>query len=363
MDRKIIHIDMDAFFASVEQRDNPELRGKPLAVGGASARSVVAAASYEARKYGVRSAMSMIRAKALCPNLQVVYPRFDVYKSVSAKIHDIFHRYTDIVEPLSLDEAFLDITENKINQPSATIIANRIRKEIFEELSLTASAGVSYCKFLAKTASDVNKPNGVFVITPKHGEEYVEQLPINKFFGVGKATAKRMNDLGILFGRDLKKMTKDELITHFGKRGAFFYDVARGVDERPVNANRIRKSIGVERTFFEDISDENELEKRLLLITKELQTRLKRSNAKGRTATLKIKYADFTQITRAKSFDEMLTADSDFFQIAKQLLMENRDVEKPIRLLGVSLNLSIEDINILPIARYIQLQIPFEEYM
>ncbi|MFV0506493.1 MAG: DNA polymerase IV [Bacteroidales bacterium] len=363
MNRKIIHIDMDAFFASVEQRDSPEFRGKPLAVGGASARSVVAAASYEARKYGVHSAMSMVRAKALCPDLQVVYPRIDVYKSVSAKVHDIFHKYTDLVEPLSLDEAFLDVTENKMNQTSATLIANEIRVQIFEELGLTASAGVSYCKFLAKIASGVNKPNGVFVITPMHGEEYVEQLPIGKFFGVGKVTAKRMNDLGVLYGKDLKGFSKDELSTHFGKRGEFFYNIARGVDERLVNADRVRKSIGVERTFFEDVSDESELKKRLLLIVGELKMRLAKRKAEGKTLTLKIKYADFAQITRAKSFDEKLDADSDIFHIAKQLLLENRDEKKSIRLLGVSLTLAIEDINISPIVRYIQMEIPFEEYI
>ncbi|HLP05808.1 MAG TPA: DNA polymerase IV, partial [Paludibacter sp.] len=250
--RKIIHIDMDAFFASIEQRDNPDYRGKPLAVGHAGTRGVVAAASYEARKYGVRSAMASKTALRKCPQLIFVMPRFDVYKSVSSQVLEIFREYTDLVEPLSLDEAFLDVTENHKNMPSATHIALEIKQKIFEKLSLTASAGVSFNKFLAKIASDFNKPNGIYVVTPETAAQFVEKLEIEKFYGVGKVTAKRMHQLGINTGADLKQWSIEGLVANFGKAGHFYYQNARGIDHRPVEPQHIRKSVGAETTFGHD---------------------------------------------------------------------------------------------------------------
>jgi DNA polymerase-4 len=274
---------MDAFYASVEQRDNPELKGKPVAVGGSSNRGVVAAASYEARKFGVRSAMPSKIAIRKCPDLVFVRPRFEVYKQVSNQIREIFHDYTDLVEPLSLDEAYLDVTSNKKEMPSATLIAKEIRAKIKERTNLTASAGISINKFLAKTASDVNKPDGLFLIRPKAAIEYVEKLPIERFFGVGKVTAQKMHNLGIKNGFDLKQLTEDELIRHFGKVGHYYFNIARAIDDREVNPKRIRKSLGAESTFSTDLKDLEKIKAELDKITEEVTRRMKNSGTKGKT--------------------------------------------------------------------------------
>lgn len=328
---------MDAFYASVEQRDNPELKGKPIAVGGSKERGVVAAASYEARKYGVRSAMPSVTAARLCPQLIFIYPRFEVYKQVSQHIHEIFHRYTDDIEPLSLDEAYLDVTENKIGLPSATLIAKAIKKEIKEELNLIASAGVSYNKFLAKIASDEDKPDGLFVITPDQAEAFIDKLPINKFFGVGKVTAEKMHGYGIFSGKELKKHSLERLTKWFGKSGAYYYGIARGEDHRKVNANRIRKSVGVERTFDTDLTNPDEILSQIERLSKMAFERTTKSKKKGKTLTLKIKFNDFTQITRShtqtsfySSIESVITEAQQLFRIEKEL--------KPIRLLGVTLS-------------------------
>ena len=297
-ERKIIHIDMDAFYASVEQRDNPELRGKPLAVGHAEERGVVAAASYEARRYGVRSAMSSQKAKRLCPQLIFVHGRMDVYKEVSRRIHEIFHTYTDIIEPLSLDEAFLDVTENKTDIPLAVDIAKEIKKQIREELGLIASAGVSYNKFLAKVASDYRKPDGLCTIHPDQALEFISRLPIESFWGVGPVTARRMHSIGIHSGRELQTCTLEMLTRQFGKAGQLYYDFARGIDLRPVEAVRIRKSVGCEHTLEKDISIPSSAIIELYHVTTELVERLKRNGFAGNTLTLKIKFQDFSQITR-----------------------------------------------------------------
>jgi DNA polymerase-4 len=292
--RKIIHIDMDAFYASVEQRDNPELRGKPVAVGGARERGVVAAASYEARKFGVHSAMPSVVAKRKCPELIFVSPRFDVYKAVSLQIHEVFAEYTPIIEPLSLDEAYLDVTENLKGILSATKIAEEIRARIRTETALTASAGVSYNKFLAKLASDHRKPDGLFVITPAIGPEFVETLPVRKFHGVGPARAKKMEGLGIRTGRDLRAQALDFLQHHFGKAGSYYYWAARGIDERPVRADRIRKSVGAENTFAADLFAYEAARDALREIVEKVWGYRKRSGIRGRTVTLKVKFSNFS---------------------------------------------------------------------
>lgn len=327
---------MDAFYASIEQRDNPEYRGKPLAVGYSGPRGVVAAASYEARRYGVRSAMASKTALRKCPYLIFVPARFDVYKSVSRQIMDIFHEYTDIVEPLSLDEAFLDVTENFKNIPSATQIAKEIKQKIYATTSLTASAGVSFNKFLSKIASDYNKPNGLFVVKPKDAERFVESLPIERFFGVGKVTARQMHELGIKTGFDLKQHTEEELIRYFGKAGRLYYLNARAIDERPVEWLRIRKSISSETTFERDIDNLEELALELDLVAKEAFSDIKKKEFRGRTITLKIKYADFRTITRSKTFPTPIE-DYDFFYQSGYELLKNVDVEPKVRLIGLGL--------------------------
>jgi DNA polymerase-4 len=299
--RKIVHIDMDAFFASVEQRDNPELRGKPVAVGGSRERGVVAAASYEAREFGVRSAMASVTAKRKCPNLIFVKPRFDVYREVSLQIRTIFAEYTPIIEPLSLDEAYLDVTENLKRVASATQIAEEIREKIRAETGLTASAGISYNKFLAKLASDHRKPDGLFVITPKMGAAFVENLPVEKFHGVGPATTVKMNRLGIKTGFDLREKTLAFLQQHFGKPGPYYYWIARGIDERSVRADRIRKSLGAENTFSTDIFTFEAACEALLPIIEKVWRICEGAEIHGRTVTLKVKYADFQQITRSRT--------------------------------------------------------------
>lgn len=327
---------MDAFYASVEQRDNTGLRGKPIAVGGGAERGVVAAASYEARKFGVRSAMPASLAKRKCPQLIFVKPRFDVYRSVSHQIRKIFLEYTNLVEPLSLDEAYLDVTHPLKGPNSATLIANEIRKRIDTELNLKASAGISFNKFLAKTASDINKPNGFFVIKPEDANAFIENLPVSKFFGVGKVTAEKLYNLGIKTGADLKKTDKEILVKHFGKHGIFFYHIARGIDHREVEPERIRKSVGAENTFHHDLKTTDELNLAMEDICQTLFLRLTRADMWGKTLTVKIKYHDFTQITRSRSFAEPVKDKDMIYNLSVHLLHENRETGKRIRLLGAT---------------------------
>ena len=337
-ERKIIHIDMDAFYASVEQRDNPELRGKPVAVGHAEERGVVAAASYEARRFGVRSAMSSQKAKRLCPQLIFVPGRMEVYKSVSRRIHEIFHEYTDIIEPISLDEAFLDVTENKPGIPLAVDIAKEIKRKIREELNLVASAGVSYNKFLAKIASDYRKPDGLCTIHPNQALEFIARLPIENFWGVGPVTAKKMHALGIHNGEQLRTRSLEMLTREFGKVGSIYYDFARGIDLRPVEAVRIRKSIGCEHTLEKDISRRSSVIIELYHAAVELVGRLERKNFKGNTLTLKIKFHDFNQITRSITQCKELTSLDVILPLAKELLKEVDYEHHPIRLIGLSVS-------------------------
>jgi DNA polymerase-4 len=336
--RKIVHIDMDAFFASVEQRDNPELRGKPVAVGGSRERGVVAAASYEARAFGVRSAMPSVSAKRQCPDLIFVAPRFDVYKAVSLQIREIFAEHTPIIEPLSLDEAYLDVTLNLKGIASATKIAADIRTKIRRETKLTASAGVSYNKFLAKLASDHRKPDGLFVITPKMGAAFVETLPVAKFHGVGPATTAKMLRLGIATGLDLRAQTLPFLQQHFGKSGAYYYWISRGVDERPVHAGRVRKSIGAENTFSRDLHDFEPMREALEPIIAKIWRHCQATGIRGRTLTLKVKFADFRQITRSKSLDDAIDSLADLERLSLGLLEPLLPPRKGVRLLGISLS-------------------------
>ncbi|MBW4603921.1 MAG: DNA polymerase IV [Calothrix sp. FI2-JRJ7] len=345
MTRKIIHIDMDAFYASVEQRDNPSYRGKPLVVGGSpTQRGVVAAASYEARKFGIHSAMSSRIAIKKCPSLIFVRPRFDVYREVSEQIHDIFASYTYSVEPVALDEAYLDVTQNKQNIKYASTIAKLIRADIFKQTGLTASAGVSMNKFLAKMASGMNKPNGMTVILPENAEAFVEALPIENFHGIGKVTAAKMHSLGIKNGADLKLRSQKELTDCFGKAGEYYYKIARAQDDRPVEANRVRKSIGAETSFAQDLSDKLSILSELQEIARILKQRIDKHQASGRTITLKIKFSNYRQITRSKT---LLAPINDLETIgAKAIeLLESVDLnEQTIRLLGISVsNLDNDD--------------------
>jgi DNA polymerase IV len=336
--RKIVHIDMDAFYASVEQRDNPELRGKPVAVGGSRARGVVAAASYEAREFGVHSAMPSLIAKRRCPELIFVEPRFDAYKAISLQIRQIFAEYTPIIEPLSLDEAYLDVTENLKGIGSATRIAEEIRARIRAETELTASAGVSYNKFLAKLASDHRKPDGLFVIRPDMGLPFVESLPVRKFHGVGPATAAKMTRLGIKTGLDLREATLAFLQQHFGKAGAYYYWAARGVDDRPVRANRTRKSVGAENTFPVDLLTYEAARDELREIVDKVWRYCEGSGLRGRTVTLKVKFANFRQITRSRTNQMQIGAQSELEQLGNELLSPLFPVTKGIRLLGISMS-------------------------
>ena len=341
--RKIIHVDMDAFYASVEQMDNPELKGKPLAVGGSEVRGVVSAASYEARKFGVRSAISGIQAKKLCPDLIFVPPRFDRYKEISKQIRKIFLDYTDLVEPLSLDEAYLDVTENKKGNPSATLIAQEIRKRIFEEVGLTASAGISVNKFVAKIASDYNKPNGQKTVNPDEVESFLEKLDVKKFYGVGKVTAEKMYQLGIFTGYDLKQKPIEYLEKNFGNSGMHYFQIVRGIHNSAVKPNRKIKSVGAERTFGENLSSEIFMEERLLSIAKELEKRLQKSKISGKTITLKIKYSDFTLQTRSKTLPYFVNDKHIIVDVAKDLLYQER-LKNSVRLLGISVhNLNNEE--------------------
>ena len=329
---------MDAFFASVEQRDQPALRGKPVAVGGSAARGVVAAASYEARQFGVRSAMPSVTAKRLCPALIFVPHRFEQYKIVSRQIHDIFGRYSDLVEPLSLDEAYLDVTADKRRIGSAMAIAERIRADIRAQTQLTASAGVSYNKFIAKIASDQNKPDGMCVIKPHQGPEFVAALPVGRFYGVGPKTAERMAKLGLHLGADLREQEMDFLTEKFGKMAGYLYRASRGIDHRPVRPDRIRKSVGTERTYAEDLVDPTQLAQALDRIIDLVWERIEKNKASGRTVTLKVKYQDFRQITRANSSDSNVAGKTEFGAIAHALLQALLPVPKGVRLLGLTLS-------------------------
>ena len=337
--RKIIHIDMDAFYASVEQRDNPALKGKPVAVGGSpKGRGVVAAASYEARVFGIHSAMPAAHALRLCPDILFVRPRFDVYKSVSLEIREIFLKYTDLVEPLSLDEAYLDVTDNKPGNPSATLIAREIKHKIRERTHLTASAGVSFNKFLAKIASDLRKPDGLALIPPDKALDFIAKLPIGKFHGIGKATETKMHRLGIRNGDDLRTWSKWDLNKHFGKTGTFFYNIARAVDDRPVRTERVPKSIGKEKTFEEDVLSVDWMESFIGSLAEQVASRLQRERSEARTVTLKIRYDNFESITRSITPGHNVSDALDITDLATRLLRETEAGMRKIRLIGVTVS-------------------------
>lgn len=327
---------MDAFYASVEQRDNPELKGKPIAVGGGSERGVTTTASYEARKYGVKSAMPGYKAKQLCPSLIFVKPRFDAYKEVSQMVREIFHDYTDLIEPLSLDEAYLDVSNNKKKIPYAMDVAQEIMSRVENEVRITCSAGVSYCKFLAKVASDYKKPNGMTIIRPSQAEAFLDSLPIEKFYGVGKVTARKMNSMNIYTGADLKKYSNIELAQNFGKAGIFYYDIVRGYDDRSVKNNRVRKSIGIETTFKNNISNKTEIETVINELADKFYLRIQKANNYGRTITLKLKSADFKIITRSQSKNYYIKDKQEIISIALQLFEKNESVVDKIRLIGLT---------------------------
>ncbi|PZP38503.1 MAG: DNA polymerase IV [Pseudomonas fluorescens] len=336
--RKIIHVDMDAFYASVEQRDNPELRGRPVAVGSPQKRGVVAAASYEARVFGVRSAMPSVTAQRLCEQLIFVPPRFEVYKSVSRQIRDIFADYTDLIEPLSLDEAYLDVTANVRGLPTATDTAAEIRARIWKETGLTASAGISYNKFLAKLASDMRKPNGQFVIPPDYGPTFIEGLEVKKFHGVGPATAAKLQGLGIMTGKDLRDTSFEVLAQHFGKSAVWFHGIARGEDPRPVEPHRIRKSSGSETTFVRDLTEESAIEEGVLAMADEVWDWCEKAGMYGATATVKVKYADFQIITRSHTSSQPLNAQDVLRGVALGLVRSVFPVKTGVRLVGVTVS-------------------------
>jgi len=341
-ERKIIHVDMDAFYASVEIMDHPELKNKPVAVGGNEQRGVISAASYEARKFGVRSAMSGVLAKKLCPELIFVPLRFDRYKEISKKIRAIFHEYTDLVEPLSLDEAYLDVTVNKKSNPSATLLAQEIRQRIFDEVGLTASAGISVNKFVAKISSDYNKPNGQKTVKPEEVLSFLESLDIKKFYGIGKVTTEKMYQLGIFTGKDLKTKSLEFLEQHFGKSGNFYYHIVRGIHNSAVKPNRISKSVGAERTFDVNIASEIFMLEKLEKIAQELHRRLQKQKIAGKTVILKIKYSDFTLQTRSKTLPYFVMDKSILLETAKELLYQEK-MKDSVRLLGISIsNLNTE---------------------
>ena len=339
MVRKIIHIDMDAFYASVEQRDDPALRGKPVVVGGSpQGRGVVAAASYEARKFGIRSAMPAAHALRLCPDVVFIRPRFDVYKQVSLQIREIFLEYTDLVEPLSLDEAYLDVTENKPGNPSATLIAREIKQKIRDRTGLTASAGVSFNKFLAKIASDLRKPDGLAIIHPQKASDFISRLPIGKFHGIGKATEAKMHRLGINNGADLRSWSKWDLNKHFGKVGTFYYNIARAIDERPVRTERIPKSIGKEKTFTRDVESVEWLTGFLGTLSDQVAEKLQREEAEARTVTLKLRYDNFDSLTRSFTPGHLISQSSEIADIASRLLKETEAGRRKVRLVGVTVS-------------------------
>jgi len=353
--RKIIHVDMDAFYASVEQRDRPQLKGKPVIVGGMpNSRGVVAACSYEARQFGIHSAMPSAHAFRLCPKSIFLAPRFDAYQAVSKQIHQIFKEYTDLIEPLSLDEAFLDVTHNKKDIQYATTMAKLIRKDIYEKTGLTASAGVSYNKFLAKIASDNNKPDGMTIVTPDDADQFIQQLPIGRFFGVGKVTERRMHSLGIFNGADLKKFTQTELTVHFGKAGSFFYDIVRGIDNRPVVSFRRRKSIGKETTLVEDINDHNQIMEILKSLTHKVAEQLQQKHLFARTMTVKVKYFNFKQVTRTITLKKVTNDAEEMINNIPSLLSSTQAGQKKVRLLGVSVANLCDD----TYQQYYQLELP-----
>lgn len=352
---------MDAFYASIEQRDNPDLRGKPVAVGYGEKRGVVAAASYESRKYGVHSAMASVTALRKCPHIIFVMPRFDVYRSVSNQIMQIFLEYTDKVEPLSLDEAFLDVTINHKGLRSATMIAKEIKQKIFNRTHLTASAGVSYNKFLAKIASDYKKPDGLFVIEPDKADNFIGKLPIGRFFGVGKVTAARMEELGIKTGQDLKQWREVDLVREFGKAGIAYYHFARGEDDREVESERVRKSLGAEETFLEDLGEIVDMLAALDEIAREVSRRAEKRKFLAKTLTLKIKYADFTIITRSRTVNHYIRTYHELFELGKELLLQVDDLEeKKIRLMGLTLKNADADTG-QPLVNAIQLSLDFKD--
>ncbi len=354
---------MDAYYASVEQMDNPEYRGKAIAVGGGGTRGVISAASYEARKFGVRSAMAGNLAKKLCPELIFVKPRFDRYGEISKEVKKIFYDYTDLVEPLSLDEAYLDVTENKKGNPSATLIAQDIRRRIFNDIGITASAGISINKFVAKVASDINKPNGQKTVPPEEVLQFLEALDIRKFFGIGKVTAEKMYQKGIFTGKDLKSKTLAYLSENFGKSGRYYYHVVRGLHNSPVKVDRIRKSLAAERTFNENLSSEIFMLEKLEHIAHEVAKRLNKGNVSGRTITLKIKYSDFTLQTRSKTLPYFVSDKAIILETAKELLYQEK-LRESVRLLGISLsNLNTEaSLNKMPKeeANSVSVQLKFE---
>ncbi|WP_404334855.1 DNA polymerase IV [Sphingomonas sp. MMS12-HWE2-04] len=336
--RKILHIDMDAFYASVEQRDDPALRGRPVAVGHAAARGVVAAASYEARTFGVRSALPSVTALRRCPELVFVPPRFEVYRAVSKQIHAIFADYTPLIQPLSLDEAYLDVTANLRGLPTAWTTAKEIRRRIFEETGLTASAGISYNKFLAKLASDHRKPNGQFAVTPDMGAAWVETLPVKRFHGVGPVTAKKMQTLGIETGADLRAKSFDFLREHFGSAAGWYYSIARGEDDRPVEPDRVRKSSGSETTFDRDLTEAGEIEAGVLEMADDVWEWCDKAQAFGRTATVKVKYGDFQQITRSRSLSGLIDSRAQLHAMSLALIRSVLPTPKGIRLVGVTVS-------------------------
>lgn len=357
--RKIIHIDMDAFFASVEQRDNPELRGKPLAVGFDGPRGVVSTASYETRRFGVHSAMPMAKAKQICRDLIVVPCRFDVYKDVSRHVHSIFQRYTDMIEPISIDEAFLDVTENKKGIELAVDIAKEIKAAIREELNLTASAGISYNKFLAKIASDYRKPDGIFVIHPERALDFISNLPVEDFWGVGPKTLQTMHKIGIFNGRQLRECSLTHLTEVFGKAGPVFFNFARGIDNRPVVNERTRKSVGCEHTFLEDLTLKSAVVIELYHTVLELERRIEKSQFRGRTLTLKVKFSDFTNITRSVSVGKPLCRKKDILPLAKELMTQIDLTGKTIRLIGLSVS-NPGNANVTP--KWVEGELQFEEW-
>ncbi len=355
--RKIIHIDMDAFYASVEQRDNIQLRGKPVVVGGnPDSRGVVATCSYEARQFGIHSAMSCARAYRLCPQVIFVRPRFDAYHEVSQQIRGIFLQYTDLVEPLSLDEAYLDVTSNKPNIQSATWVAQIIRQKIRNETALTASAGVSYNKFLAKIASDIKKPDGLTVVTPEQAEQFIARLPIRRFHGVGRVTEKKMESLGILTGADLRQHSLQELSKNFGKAGEYYFNIARGIDLRPVVPNRVRKSIGKETTLTEDTADLGQMLTIIGALAEKVATLLQTKQTSGLTLTLKIKYSDFQIVTRSISREQPIETAEEILLLSEKLLQKTEAGKRAVRLLGVTISHLTTD---MPADEPLQLELPF----
>lgn len=357
--RKIIHVDMDAFYASVEQLDNPKLKGKAIAVGGGGKRGVISAASYEARKFGVKSAMAGNLAIKLCPELIFVRPNFERYSEISKKIRKIFYEYTDLVEPLSLDEAYLDVTSNKKGNPSASLIAIEIRERIFNEVGLTASAGISINKFVAKIASDYNKPNGQKTVNPEEVIAFLEQLDIRKFYGVGKVTAEKMYQLGIFTGNDLKLKSLEFLEEHFGKSGKYYYYVVRGIHNTEVKPNRIRKSLAAEHTFSENLSSEVFMLEKLDRIADEVSRRLLKSKVAGKTVTLKIKYSDFSLQTRSKTLQNFVSDKSIILESAKELLYQEKMINS-VRLLGISMSNLNTETKKTPDQKSVSVQLKFE---